>query len=155
MPIRLRPNHRPKYRMYHLCNHPDGCYLMAENMLKRKDELYLTIQQKGSPTLFDSHPDISQSTENQWNTNDSIKGAVRSFTKKYSYQVPIKEFYAEFFSEHGLICEIVLLRKLLTEMSHNGELEIIRIPHQTMYGKPTAFWTTSKDQKIFLKSVHH
>jgi three-Cys-motif partner protein len=50
MPIRINSSHRPKYRMYHLCNHPDGCYLMAENMLKRKDELYLTIQQKGSPT---------------------------------------------------------------------------------------------------------
>jgi hypothetical protein len=124
---------------------------MAENMLKRKDELYLTIQQKGSPTLFDRHPDISQSIENKWLTIDSIKDTVRSFTKKYSYQAPIKEFYAEFFSEHGLICEIKLLRDILTEMSHNGEIEIIRIPPLTDYGKPTVFWTTTKKSQIFLK----
>ncbi|MDD4615450.1 MAG: hypothetical protein PHI40_08630, partial [Caldisericia bacterium] len=154
-PIRINSIHRPKYRMFHISNHPDGCYLMANNMLARKDELFLNIQQKGSSTLFDEHPDYSQSIENKWHPIDTIKETVQSFVRRYSYQVPIEEFYAEFFSECGLICEIILLREILTEMSHNGELEILRIPHQTMYGKPTAFWTTSKNNQIFIKSLLH
>lgn len=39
MPIRLKPGQRPKYRMIHVCDHEDGCFLMAENMQRRKDEL--------------------------------------------------------------------------------------------------------------------
>lgn len=37
MPIRLKPGQRPKYRMIHVCDHEDGCFLMAENMQRRKD----------------------------------------------------------------------------------------------------------------------
>src|SRR5699024_12445088 len=47
MPIRLKPGQRPKYRMIHVCDHEDGCFLMAENMQRRKDELFVNIQQNG------------------------------------------------------------------------------------------------------------
>lgn len=30
MPIRLKPGQRPKYRMIHVCDHEDGCFLMAD-----------------------------------------------------------------------------------------------------------------------------
>lgn len=53
MPIRLKSGHRPKYRMIHVCNHEDGCFLMAENMQRRKDELFTNIQQNRQPSLLD------------------------------------------------------------------------------------------------------
>ena len=36
MPIRMKPDQRPKYRMVHVSDHEDGCFLMAQNMQKRK-----------------------------------------------------------------------------------------------------------------------
>lgn len=48
MPIRLKPGQHPKYRMFHVCNHEDGCFLMAKNMQKRNGELCINIQQKNN-----------------------------------------------------------------------------------------------------------
>jgi hypothetical protein len=36
MPIRLKPGQRPKYRMIHVSDHEDGCFLMAQNMQKER-----------------------------------------------------------------------------------------------------------------------
>lgn len=35
MPIRLHQGNKPKYRMVHATNHPDGCILMADNIFKK------------------------------------------------------------------------------------------------------------------------
>lgn len=44
MPIQIKKTNHPKYRMIHVCNHEEGCLLMAQNMLNRTDELVLNIQ---------------------------------------------------------------------------------------------------------------
>ena len=43
MPIRMKHDQRPKYRMIHVSDHEDACFLMAENMQNRKSELFIII----------------------------------------------------------------------------------------------------------------
>lgn len=45
MPIRLKSGSRPKYRMIHVCDHEDGCFLMAQNMQNRKMSYILIFSQ--------------------------------------------------------------------------------------------------------------
>ena len=63
MPIRLKPGQRPKYRMIHVCDHEDGCFLMAENMQRRKDELFVNIQQNGQLSLFNMMSTVTSTVE--------------------------------------------------------------------------------------------
>ena len=64
MPIRLRPEHKPKYRMVHATNHPDGCILMADNMFKRTDYLFVDVQRQGQLSLFEMTPENDIVNEN-------------------------------------------------------------------------------------------
>lgn len=58
MPIRLKKEYRPKYRMIHVSDHPDACFLMAQNMLSRKDELFINVQSGGQISIFDVTPSM-------------------------------------------------------------------------------------------------
>lgn len=51
MPIRIKNNQHPKYRMIHATNHCDGCVLMADNIYNRW-ELLKDIQNNGQLPLF-------------------------------------------------------------------------------------------------------
>ena len=73
MPIRLKSESRPKYRMIHVCDHEDGCFLMAQNIQNRKDELYTNIQTGGQMSIFDMMPELSQSVEGEWIARDEVK----------------------------------------------------------------------------------
>lgn len=59
MPIQIKRINHPKYRLVHVCNHEDGCLLMAQNMLKRTDELVLNIHKEGQMSIFDFMSDVS------------------------------------------------------------------------------------------------
>ncbi len=51
MPIRLKRNQRPKYRMIHLTNYAPGCVLMNDNMYRRWEALQ-EMQNQGQTCLF-------------------------------------------------------------------------------------------------------
>ncbi|MDR1634744.1 MAG: hypothetical protein LBS27_07480 [Bifidobacteriaceae bacterium] len=53
MPIRLKERQQPKYRMVYATNHAAGCILMADNMMKRPDNLAIHIEAFSQGTLFD------------------------------------------------------------------------------------------------------
>ena len=53
MPIKLKSSFQPKYRMIHVSNHEDGCYLMAENISRQTDKLVTEIQSHGQQSLFE------------------------------------------------------------------------------------------------------
>ena len=59
MPIRLKPGQRPKYRMIHVCDHEDGCFLK-----------YLADR------LIDSILDVS---ENEIEENDHVSVAINDY----------------------------------------------------------------------------
>lgn len=49
--------------MIHVCDHEDGCFLMAENMQRRKDELFVNIQQNGQLSLFNMMSTVTSTVE--------------------------------------------------------------------------------------------
>lgn len=151
MPIRLKPNHRPKYRMIHVCNHEDGCFLMAQNMQKRKDELFLNIQQQKQPTLFDFGSEISTTVEGDWITKDEIKGLLKHELLKGSSSRHYTEFVASFVNEHGLCCDFKTIQDILCELENEKEIEIVRHPSYTATGKKSSFWEEKGNHSIMIR----
>jgi hypothetical protein len=52
MPIRVAAGQPPKFRLIHATNHPAGCVLMAENMSKRTEDLYIHLPRHAQISLL-------------------------------------------------------------------------------------------------------
>ncbi len=148
MPIRLKSGQRPKYRMIHVCDHEAGCFLMAQNMQKRKDELFINIQQDGQLTFADLGMAESPSVEGEVFTRNEIADKVRSHVAATDSQVSITKFLATFVNEYGLICEFKLIYEILNELEAYGIIKIVRTPCQKKNGQPTSFWEENKDHSV-------
>ncbi|WP_311146523.1 three-Cys-motif partner protein TcmP [Stomatobaculum longum] len=152
LPIRLKANQRPKYRMIHVCEHEDGCYLMAENMQRRKDELFLNIQNVGQLSLFDFDPTVSKTAEGEMVTKDEIKDKIRAFLKNAKGDLRIKKFIAGFCNEYGLLCDFKMMHEILEQMDTAGELEIVRNPATNSRGK-SRFWDEKNGQTVTIRRL--
>lgn len=152
LPIRLKANQRPKYRMIHVCDHEDGCYLMAENMQRRKDELFLNIQNDGQLSLFDFDPTVSKTAEGEMVTKDEIKDKIRAFLKNAKGDLRIKKFLAGFCNEYGLLCDFKMMHEILEQMDTAGELEIVRNPATNSRGK-SRFWDEKNGQTVTIRRL--
>lgn len=154
MPIRLKAGQRPKYRMIHVCNHEDGCFLMAQNMQKRKDELFINIQQEDQISIFDINQDILSSMENEIVTREEITEKLIEHLMKIKNDIRITRLLATFVNEYGLLCEFNMLYNILDELNKNGLIEIIRNPALTAKkAQPSTFWEESKDKSIIIRSL--
>jgi len=151
MPIRLKAGQRPKYRMIHVCDHEDGCFLMAQNMQKRKDELFINVQQDGQLTLFDIDPTVSSTVENELLSVDEIKSKLKEHLLRFPGEVGLTKLLATFVNDYGLLCEFKMIYTMLDELKNDGAIDIIRIPALTLYGKPRTFWEENKDQKVIIR----
>jgi len=141
MPIRLKSGHRPKYRMVHVSNHEDGCYLMAENMLKRTDEL-LDMQLGGQLLLpgFGNEPDYSVVPQKILTCLDSALTGIG-----------LTQLIAMLFTEHGLHWKIDGLRDVLRQMEQEDIIAIERTPPLTKAGKKASFMTETKGQTVIVR----
>ncbi|WP_165073090.1 three-Cys-motif partner protein TcmP [Desulfovibrio sp. ZJ200] len=153
MPIRLKPRQRPKYRMIHACNHVQGCYHMAENMEKRKDELFLNIQQGSQLSLFDSCDQARPSIENELVTSKMVEDLIWKYLLKVKCKINLTRLFADFFNENGLLCNFLMIRKAILQLEQRKKLIIERDPPTTSNGKKSTFLTESNKQKVFIRST--
>jgi three-Cys-motif partner protein len=151
MPIRLKAGQRPKYRMIHVCDHEDGCFLMAQNMQKRKDELFINVQQDGQLTLFDIDPTVSSTVENELMTVDQIKVKLKEHLSRFIGDVGLTKLLATFANDYGMLCDFKMIYSMLEELKVSCDIDIVRNPAFTEKGKPSAFWEESKDKKIIIR----
>jgi len=145
MPIKLKPTSQPKYRMIYVSNHQDGCYLMAENISRQKDKLFVDIQGKGQLSLFD------ETIENEYINTTEIKEKILQFLNQDYY---ITSFIADFFNYHGMICKVTDLRNALKELEEQKKIIVTRIPSVTLKTKkPTTFWDEKDGQAVKISKV--
>lgn len=146
MPIRLKPGHRPKYRMIHVSNHPKGCILMADNMFSRSDELCIDVQNNGQLTLFDCNPN------NDPVDKIDIGQKMLSFLTNFPNGISADVFIAYFLTVHGLLCKSGTIGEILRDMEKKGLIEVTRDPALTITGKPTTFFEVKgKNKSVIIK----
>ncbi len=152
MPIRLKPGQRPKYRMIHVCDHEDGCFLMAQNMQKRKDELFIDVQQGGQLSLFDAVPNMTSSIENEPLTVEDIEVKLKEHLMRFSGDVGITRLLATFVNDYGLLCEFKMIYDILDNLKHQGMIDIVRNPAFTQSRlQPSAFWEETKVKSVTIR----
>lgn len=151
MPIRLKPGHRPKYRMIHVCDHADGCFLMAQNMQNRKDELFTNLQQDGQFSLFNHMQTISSSIENDIITVGEIRAKLTDQIQSTNEETRVTKFLANFANKHGILCDFKTLHNILEEMEKAGKVEIVRSPATTSTGRASSFWEESKEKHVIIR----
>ena len=153
MPIRLKAGQRPKYRMIHVCDHEDGCFLMAQNMQKRKDELFISIQQENQLSIFDVAPDYSSTVEGELLSRNQIAEMVSECMDAFPGEVSITKFVATFVNQYGLVCEFRMIYDILTEMQTKKKIEIRRNPSHRFNHQPSTFWEENKDHSVIIRRI--
>lgn len=153
MPIRLRANQRPKYRMIHVSDHEDACYLMAQNMQSRKDELFIDIQRNGMFNIFDFMPDVSSSVEGETITEKEIIEMVEEYLKCCQKETRIRVFLAGFCNEYGIVCGFDMIYKLLDDLETKGKIQILRNPEFTKTGRKSTFWDEKKHKTVTIRRI--
>ena len=151
IPIRLKQEHRPKYRMIHVCDHEDGCFLMADNMQRRKDELFTNVQQGGQMSIFDVVPDYTATAEGEILTESDIEKMVKNLTQNMESDVRITVFLAQFCNEYGIVCPFTMIHTILERMEENGEIDIVRNPAMTKAGKKRRFWDEKDGKTVTIR----
>lgn len=141
MPIKLKSSSQPKYRMIHVSNHVDGCYLMAENISRQTDKLVLEIQNKGQPSLFE------ESIENEIIDITDIK---RKVVNEINCETHLKQIVADFFNKFGMICKVKDLIESLKSLEKDNKIIVKRTPAFTLNGKQTSFWSEEKNKQILI-----
>lgn len=153
MPIRLKAGQRPKYRMIHVCDHDDGCYLMAQNMQKRKNDLFINVQQAGQLSLIDIIPNVTSTVENDLISKDEIAKKLKEHIMNSPNDIKLTKLLATFVNNHGLLCDFSMIHDILEEMKSSGVVDIVRDPALTQNGKPRTFWEEKKGQTITIRRV--
>lgn len=145
MPMRVKKENHPKYRMIHMSNHPEGCLLMCENIANRW-ELWRHFQRQGQTTLF------METVESEVVDEASIKRTLEAHLVKYSVPTSLAEVQANFFTNHGVLCKPSVTSGLLRELENEKAIEVVRDPATTpRTGKPSTFFTETAKQHVLLR----
>lgn len=146
MPIRIRKNRHPKYRMIHATNHPDGCVLMANNICNRW-ELLKNIQNNGQMTIF------QEDYNNQIIDDSQILDRIIEHFSQYDNWMSLTETQAQFYIRYGAICKTGIIAKALKKLEKDRRLEVVRNPSHTDNGKISAFMTEGHGQTVLVRWV--
>ena len=144
MPIKLKSSFQPKYRMIHVSNHEDGCYLMAENISRQTDKLVVEIQSKGQPSLFE------ESVENEIIDLQEIKIKLLTIL---TLEVHLKTLIVTFFNRFGMICKVSDVIDALKELEKELKIQIKRIPAYTKHNKESRFWEEKNEKQLLISKV--
>lgn len=146
IPIRVREGNRPKYRMYHLTNHHDGCNLMYDNMQKRLADTFL-MQHDGQGSLFD------MDTENEILYEDEILSRFEDFVSMRANGQLLESVIAEFVAQEGVGLPLDSFFKRVGKMEQAGIIGLRRQPPFTEQGNPCTFLHSTKGKAVFIEKV--
>jgi three-Cys-motif partner protein len=145
MPLRIKRNQRPKYRLIYATNHRDGCLLMVDNICNRWQALQ-EIQSGGQLQLWEENYD------NQIVDDDDIEKKTIEHFSQCDNWTSLHEALAVFFMKHGPICCTGAIKNILKKLEKDGRLNVLRNPDKSeKTKKPTTFMTESSKQSVSVR----
>ena len=139
IPIKIKENCNPKYRMIHATNHPDGAVLMADNIFLRRQSLR-DIQLGGQQTLFEL--DFS---------DVDIRNLVNNYLSNIKIPRRLNLIIAEFFTQCGVQCSSKDIFEVIKSLEKEDLLELFRQPEKDKKGRPSKFYREGSGKTIQLK----
>lgn len=149
VPVKSNPSNKtPKYRLFHLTNHEDGCLLMADIMFKRLNEAN-ERQRGGQISLFDS------TVEGDFENPTQIKQNLLSLINQN--EIHLKVLQCRYFTKFGINTQASKISDILVELADANKVNIRRNPQVTAKGKASTFMTEKNDKKdkkeVFIKAI--
>lgn len=144
MPLRIRRGQRPKYRMIHATNHPEGCLLMVDNIFNRW-EAWQDVQNDGQISMFQEDPN------NQIINEADIESKAADYFSQCKSWTSLNESMSGFFMKYGPICKTKVIRDILKKFEKDGRLLVSRNPKTTEKGTPTKFMEENSKKKVSLR----
>ena len=145
MPLRIKRNQRPKYRLIYATNHRDGCLLMVDNICSRWQALQ-EIQSGGQLQLWEENYD------NQVVDDDDIEKKIIEHFSQCDNWTSLHEALAVFFMKHGPICSTGTVKNILKKLEKDGSLKVLRNPDiSEKTKKPTTFMTENSKQFVSVR----
>lgn len=132
----------PKYRLFHLTNHAEGCYLMANNM----HDAFVTAEENnrhGQMSLFED------SSDRKIYSDEELK---KMLFNELPDRVNITPFICEFYTKYGMLANTSKLEKLIAELEKEGLVKLNRLPSSSN-GKKLSFMKEIKDHKLIIEKL--
>lgn len=154
MPISLKPGQHSKYRMIHVCNHVDGCYLMAHDMQNRDKELATKVQHR-QPDLFEElglefH---TGRVDHPYMTQENLKQLIKDYISTLkSSNINYNSFMAHFANEYNVF-PFKSIQTALRDLEKEGVIRLERIPAYTLRSQPSTFWEESGKKKLLIHKI--
>lgn len=127
IPVKLKTNNMPKYRLIFGTNHPDGIILMADKMNQVWEEIVMK-EREGQLSLFDfDYPDGFSSEIVRVNIIKELK-TVDDF-------IELKKLICLLIEKYGLPMAKRVTMSELKRMEQMGIIEIDRNPPKTLTGR--------------------
>ena len=145
MPLRIKRNQRPKYRLIYATNHRDGCLLMVDNICSRWQALQ-EIQSGGQLRLW------VENYDNQVVDDDDIEKKIIEHFSQCDNWTSLHEALAVFFMKHGPICSTGTVKNILKKLEKDGSLNVLRNPDiSEKTKKPTTFMAENSKQSVSVR----
>jgi hypothetical protein len=146
MPVRIKENSRPKYRLVHATKHEHGCLIMADNMFGKWQTLQ-EMQRQGQGSLFEE--DFNNSIINEKKIQETILSHVAKNDKMI-----LEEFIADYFMENGINCSSSVIKNTLRDFEEKQKAKIHRTPEYTKTGKKSAFMESNNEKKVYIEGLY-
>ena len=144
LPIGMKHDQHPKYRMLHLCDHPDGCVLMGNNMRQRDQVMTLEYKDRGQLSLFDMEDFVDNSSSS---ISVNVRDSILSLLSNEWQDVTILQ--ARLYDSIGIPKES--MAAILKDMEDNGLFDVKREPAVTKTGKPARFHEVTAGNRLWLR----
>jgi three-Cys-motif partner protein len=127
IPIKIKSDHLPKYRLIFGTNHEDGLILMADNMNKKWKQM-LESQRGGQLVLFDfGFPDVA---------TFELHRNILALVDENTSGIPLRNLIVKLIQKYGITFSESEYKKKIREMEQSSAVIIDRVPAKTPTGKP-------------------
>lgn len=123
MPIGKKDGKTPEYCMFFMTNHPKGCCLMANNMMKRSEYLRLELHNAGQMDLFSK--DVDSQLVDESSISAEFAALIREEANGAIWRGP-EELMAMYFSHFGVKCKTATLNTALGALEKAGKIFVVR-----------------------------
>lgn len=140
IPIKVKLNNIPKYRLVFGTDHADGLLLMVDDMHRRWDDFRMEARNNQSPLFECDFPDPSKQ-QDCWDVENRIISNINT-------EIDLKVLLVKLVEEFGISFSTTDYKTFLKQMEHD-RIDVRRIPATTPTGKPSTSWNhTRKDFSV-------
>lgn len=136
IPIKVKLNNIPKYRIVYGTDHAEGLLLMVDDMHKRWADFRMEARNNQSPLFECDFPDPTKQ-QDCWKIEDKIISYI-------DQEIDLKALLVRLVEEFGISFSTSEYKDYLKKME-NDRIDVKRVPAKTPTGRPSTSWDHTRN----------